>query len=159
MEITFKEITKENYLNIIKLDVNKNQTNFVASNLESLKDYKDAIDRGLKAKPLGIYLNDKLIGFIMIGFDKLSNTDPNIASGNYSIWRFMIDKHYQNKGYGTEALKQIINKIKILPNSKNKYIFLSYEKENITARSLYYKLGFRENGEISDGEIVAVLKL
>lgn len=49
----------------------------------------------------------------------------------------------------------------VAPNvvSLAEYCFLSYEKENKVAKKLYESFGFRENGEICDGELVSVLKL
>ena len=56
----------------------------------------------------------------------------------------MIDKKYQGKGYGKEALKQIIDFIKIYPLGKTDYCWLSYEEENEVARNLYISMGFNE---------------
>ena len=41
----------------------------------------------------------------MIGFDVDDYwTDaPEIAKGNYNLWRLMIDKAYQNRGYGERS--------------------------------------------------------
>ena len=38
----------------------------------------------------------------MIGYDKDDywKDAPAIAEGNYNLWRLMIDKNYQNRGYG-----------------------------------------------------------
>lgn len=30
---------------------------------------------------------------------------PAIADGNYNLWRLMIGKNYQNRGYGKQALE------------------------------------------------------
>ena len=40
---------------------------------------------------------------------------PKIADSNYNLWRFMIDKRYQKKGYGREAMKLALEFIKTLP--------------------------------------------
>lgn len=42
----------------------------------------------------------------MIGFDVDDYWDdaPKIAKGNYFLWRLMIDKAEQKKGYGREAV-------------------------------------------------------
>ena len=49
------------------------------------------------AFPFGIYDGNKPVGFLMIGFDVDDYwTDaPEIAKGNYNLWRLMIDKDYQ----------------------------------------------------------------
>lgn len=39
------------------------------------------------------------------------------------------------------------------------YCWLSYEPENTAAKKLYHSFGFRETGEMDEGEIIAVLGL
>lgn len=73
------------------------------------------------------------------------------------IWRFMIAKEYQKMGYGKAAVQLVIKMIR----EENKFdmIRLDYVENNRIARELYYKMGFRENGEVIEGEIVMVLPL
>ena len=74
-------------------------------------------------------------------------------------WRFMSDKRYQGRGYGKVAMSAALEMIRNFPCGPAEYCFLSYEPENIAARSLYHSCGFIENGEMDGEEIVAVLKL
>jgi diamine N-acetyltransferase len=80
---------------------------------------------------------------------------------SYLIWRFMIDKKYQGKGYGREALKLALDYIRTFPVGEAKYCWLSYEPENETARNLYRSCGFEEVKEMPKGwdEIPAVMEL
>ena len=71
----------------------------------------------------------------------------------------MIDKRYQNRGYGREAIRLALEFIRTWPCGKAEYCELSYEPENEVARELYRSCGFTENGEKDGDEIVAVLKL
>ena len=71
----------------------------------------------------------------------------------------MIDKRYQGRGYGKEALKLAIDFIRTWPCGKAEYCWISYEPENEVAKKLYASLGFEETGEMCGDEIVAVLKL
>lgn len=54
------------------------------------------------AFPFGIYDDDTPVGFLMVGYDTDDYWEdaPAIANGNYNLWRLMIDKRYQGKGYG-----------------------------------------------------------
>ena len=65
----------------------------------------------------------------MIGFDVDDYwTDaPEIAKGNYNLWRLMIDKAYQNRGYGKEAVSLALEFIKSMPCGEAEYCWLSYE--------------------------------
>ena len=84
---------------------------------------------------------------------------PKSLINNYFIWRLMIDKRYQKRGYGREAIKLALDFIRTWPCGKAEYCSLSYEPENEVARELYRSMGFIENGEMDGDEIVAVLKL
>ena len=82
-----------------------------------------------------------------------------IAASNYCLWRFMIDKMYQRQGLGKKAMHVALNYLKTYPCGAADSIWLSYEPENIAAKTLYSAMGFIENGEMCGDEIVAVRKL
>lgn len=153
------EVTNDNIWDVCRLKVTKEQENFVAPNVVSLAEAYVTEKAGNVAIPMGICDEETLVGFVMLGFDCVDENDPKIAEGNYCIWRFMIDKDQQKKGYGRLALQTILDYIKTFPKGPAEYCFLSYEKENKVAKKLYESFGFRENGEICDGELVSVLKL
>lgn len=71
--------------------------------------------------------------------------------------RLMIDKKYQKKGYGREAI------LKLLDFIKDKYgsvhFYTSFEPENVVADKLYESIGFEKTGEILYGELVAKINL
>lgn len=71
----------------------------------------------------------------------------------------MIDKRYQGKGFGREAVRLALEFIRTWPHGKAEYCALSYNPENEVARKLYASFGFAENGDTDDDEAVAVLKL
>ena len=58
----------------------------------------------------------------------------------YYIYRLMIDTKYQSKGYGFEAMRLLIDRIK----SEQTYhrIYIDYRPDNKAAEKLYTKLGF-----------------
>lgn len=97
----------------------------------------------------------------MIGFDKDDYWDdaPKVATGNYNLWRLMIDKNYQHRGFGRQAVKLALDFIKTFPCGQAEYCWLSYEPENQVARKLYASYGFVETGDMDGEEIIAVLKL
>ena len=71
----------------------------------------------------------------------------------------MIDKAYQNNGFGKEAVKLALDFVKTFPCGKAEYCWLSYEPENQVARKLYSSFGFVETGDTDGEELIAVLKL
>ncbi len=159
--IKLEKINGKNIWDILKLHVSEKQKHFVASNDISIIEAYTAITGNGHAFPFGIYEDDTPIGFLMIGFDTDDYWDdaPFIAKGNYNLWRLMIDKNFQNKGYGKEAVKLALKFIKTFPCGEAEYCWLSYEPENKTASQLYHSFGFVETGEMDGEELIAVLKL
>ena len=170
-EITLEKITYKNYIKTIwGLKVSRKQKNFVASNMCSLAEAYVATTNGSYALPFAICKNKKPIGFLMIGYsyneDDIEGEDPeflNIIKNSYCIWRFMIDKRYQGKGYGRKAMELALDYIRTFPVGKADSCWLSYEPENLVAKKLYASFGFIELREFYKGnegeEIPAILKL
>lgn len=160
MRIRLEKVNAKNIWSLMCLEVNDCQSSFVATNTESILEAYCAIAAGGVAMPYGIYYGDTPVGFLMIGFGCADwENPPKIAEGNYSLWRFMIDKRYQGLGYGKAAIAAALEIIRSFPCGKAEYCFLSYEPENTVAARMYHSFGFRENGELDGEELVAVLKL
>ena len=163
--IHLEKIDYKNVWDIIDLEVTKPQEDFVASNEISLVQAYSVRDSETKAFPFAIYNDDTPVGFLMVGFNEaalyeLDDEEPPASlKGNYSIWRLMIDKKYQNRGYGREAIRLALDFIRTWPCGKAEFCEISFEPENEVARALYRSCGFAENGEMDGDEIVAVLKL
>jgi diamine N-acetyltransferase len=99
-------------------------------------------------KLFAIYANNELVGFSMLDVDK--------PKSEYWIWRLMIDKQFQNIGYGKEAIKLILDYFSVVGA---KQVKLSFEKDNITAEHVYIQCGFVRNGDMHDGEVVMHIDL
>lgn len=161
-----EKITPANVWDVIDLKVKKHQKSFVASNDISIVQAYSAIGTKCVAMPFAICNEKRPVGFLMIGFNEAVLYDyydevdaPEILKNNYSIWRFMIDKRYQGRGYGKEAMLLALDYVRTFPCGKAEYCSLSYEPENDVAAKLYHSFGFKENGETDGDEIVAVIKL
>ena len=159
--LRLEKVTGKNVWSILKLRVSEDQESFVAPNDISIIEAYTAITGNGYAFPFGIYEGETPVGFLMIGFDADDCWEdaPSIARGNYNLWRLMIDKNYQNKGYGKEAVRLALEFIKTFPCGKADFCWLSYEPENEIASRLYHSFGFVETGEMDGDEIIAMLKL
>ena len=159
--IRLEKVNGRNVWELLKLEVSTDQKSFVASNDISIVEAYTAITGNGYAFPFGIYEGNKPVGFLMIGFDVDDYWDdaPDIAKGNYNLWRLMIDKSYQGKGYGKDAVRLALDFIKTFPCGAADYCWLSYEPENEIARELYGSFGFNETGEMDGEELIAILKL
>ena len=106
---------------------------------------KSKIEKMLKEKDVigfDIYNDDKLIGFAML---------KEFGLNKYFLWDYLIDYNYQNKGFGTRALIELIDLL------KNKYhcevITTTYKYGNAQAKHLYEKLGFVETDIVDEGGV------
>lgn len=162
-----ERINHKNVWDAVDLKVFRLQKDFVSPNWASIVEAYSVNDTDTSAFPFVIYNDKKPVGFLMIGFNE-SDADRDTEEGfeppkaydhNYTIWRLMIDKKYQKRGYGRQAINLALNFIRTWPCGKAEYCAVSYEPENEVARKLYYSMGFEENGEMDGDEIVAALKL
>ena len=144
--IHFRAITEENFSAIIQMKRPSNE-HFVASNAYSLAQawlYRDAND----VYPFAIYYDEMPIGFMML--------DEDLEERCLIIWRIMFPTEHQNKGYGSEAIRKIIQ----LARDSGKYEFLLIDcaPENKIAKHVYEKLGFKPTGIVNHGEIELKLR-
>ena len=161
-QVHLEKITWDNYSRITKLRVTKEQDDFVARNTNSLIHAYIALSQGeITPYPFGIYLGKKPIGFVMIGYNGWEEGDPEFMKNTYFIWRFMIDKRYQGKGYGRQAFRLALDFVRTFPNGPSDICWLSYEPENEVAKKLYASFGFVEapEGYKEGEEMPAILKL
>lgn len=70
----------------------------------------------------------------------------------FDFSQLFIDERYQGKGYGTEAAKQILDRMK--KDSKFDKVVLCYIEGNEAAKRMYEKLGFHLTGERDEDEII-----
>lgn len=146
MEISIHDVTEENEEDILGLHVLNSQTNFIETTEECLAEAKECA----QYKPVGLYVNNNLVGFAMYG--RLPDENKNSR-----VWldRFLIDANYQGKGYGTIMLQTLIQKLVQEFSCQN--IYLSVYDDNQSAVYLYEKFGFRFNDELDiNGEKIMV---
>ena len=152
MKIELRPIDENNREAVLALSVREDQP-FVASNKTSLRQYEEAeAEAPGVARPFAIYADDRLVGFCMFAFDPEAEEEDD----RYWLWRFMIDKEEQGKGYGQAALQEII---KYFRDNGADRLYLSTEPENERGLHVYHKFGFRETGIISDDEAVLMRML
>lgn len=161
-QIHLEKLTWDTVDDVLKLRVAKEQKGYVAPNSDSMIDaYFAMTEEGKNVYTFGIYNGKKAVGFLMISYNCVWRDNLEFAKNSYYIWRFMIDRRYQNNGYGREALRLAVDFIRTFPCGEADCCWLSYEPENEVARKLYISEGFVEKPELcrEDEEIPAVLKL
>ena len=89
-----------------------------------------------------IYNDNILIGFAML---------REFENGGYFLWNYAIDSKYQNKHYGTIALKELIVKLKAEYNCHS--LTTTYIWGNEHAKHIYEKIGFVETDIVNENGI------
>lgn len=140
MNVSLREIDRNNYRECINLKVADGQKKFVASNLFSIAQSK--IYPNLN--PLVIYAGDEMVGFVMYGY--------NADDERFWLDRLMIAEKHQAKGYGRAAVLDVIERLRQIEDCRE--LYLSFVPENTGAEKLYTSIGFERTGEIEEGEIV-----
>lgn len=142
-------ITKENWLDVLFLTTNKSGMptlceEYVASNALSMVQAQFENGWIIKA----IEDDGEIVGFTMYGFCEKQNY--------YELCRLMIDKKHQKRGFGTQALKLVLDEMRQIPDCKE--VYLSTDPENIVGKHLYEKAGFiSENRKIDDEDLYKLI--
>jgi diamine N-acetyltransferase len=147
-DVRLEDVTAANAHAVAALELAPSQEDLVASNAESLDDAKS----DPRARPRAVYAGRRLVGFLMYDVPK-----PGGKSRNATIYRFMIDRRQQGKGYGRAALAAALAEIRSVPQVRA--ITICYMPENPVAKDFYASFGFVESGLDEDGEMVAELAL
>lgn len=144
-QLHFVPVNHKNRRAVESLTVFSEQAGFIESVSECLQEADE-----LKLwRPVGIYDGDTLIGFAMYGYF------PEPVPGRLWLDRLLIDKKYQGKGYGKQAVLALLDRLHTEYSSNA--VYLSVYEDNPHAIRLYQQIGFRFNGEYdTKGESVMV---
>ena len=147
-KVKLKKVTADNWEAVVELELHGSQEDLVASNLCSVAEAQFDPD----ARPRAVYAGKRVVGFLMYDAQKTKG-----EAKEASIYRFMIDRKYQGKGYGHTALSKALEEIRAIPGVNR--ISIRYMPKNPVAKPFYASFGFVEVGRDRDGEMSAVLKL
>ena len=146
--IELRKITADNLIDAFNLKLAPGQEKYVSHPIRSLAQvyvYRD------QCQPFGIYAEGKMVGYVMVIYD--------YDVSEYDIWHMMIDESMQGRGYGSDALDQVIEFISTKPFGDSGRIALTCNKENPIARKLYERKGFVATGAEDEDEIEMVLNI
>lgn len=135
--VTLRKIDQDNLEDVLRLSVLEHQRAFVSSPAHSLAQ---AWVYQKTAFPFAIYAGQTPVGFLMLGY-----YEPR---KQYTLWKFLIDQSYQNRGYGKKAL---LLAIKYLAETFHAgEIYTGVLLGNEVAKRLYASVGFVETGLVEN---------
>lgn len=135
--IELKEITEDNFYEVIQLKVSEAQekSKYAAPNVRSIAEcwlYRKNED----VFPYAVYSGDDLIGFLLLDLDE--------EEREYMIWRMMVDVHHQGNGYGRQIVEKVIEMGR---NDKGYDVLIAdYVEGNLQMKYLLESLGFKRTG-------------
>ncbi len=140
--VTLRDVSQENWLATLKLEVHPDQQRFVAeyAPIAAIGLAKAYIHPGgMEWKPYAIYAGATVIGFVALAYA------PDSVDECW-IFHFFIDQRLQGQGYGRAALAALIALVEARrPDCQT--LRLVVHPENHRARRLYTSAGFRATGE------------
>lgn len=137
--IRLVEVNETNWIDIIRLSVTDEQQKYLDRPTGIIA--RGYIYRGANARVFGIVSDEQMVGVALV-------KDMDEEPACYDLQQFMIDKRFQNQGFGTEALKQIIAMLK--EEAKYKCVEVCVNKEDAAALRVYEKVGFVDTGYIAE---------
>ena len=137
--ISLVKIDESNKAKAEKLEVSENQKSFLDSAAGIIK--RAEIYKKLNPHLFGIFCEEQIIGLALI---KDFEEEPFA----YDLQQFMIDKNFQGRGCGTEALKLILDYLK--NEGRFESVEICVKKEDVPAIKLYEKVGFKNSGYIDE---------
>ena len=144
-----RPITEDNFIDAFNLTLAPGQERYVSHPVRSLAQayvYRD------QCQPFGIYAAGKMVGYVMVIYD--------YDVPEYDIWHMMIDASQQGRGYGAEALDQVLRYIRTKPFGDSDRVALTCNRDNPVAQKLYKSRGFSAtgNGDEDELEMAATLE-
>lgn len=149
--VTLREISSATVRDVIALSVRDDQTAFVAPNAVSLAQALFQPEAWYRA----VHADDTLVGFVML-FDEGQRRPPP-PSPRIALWRFMIDRAHQGRGYGRAALQRVVEHARATgPYGSLQVLCVPGPG---SPRPFYLAQGFEDTGRVDDGEQILELPL
>jgi len=147
--VSLQPITRHNLAAVCALDAGDGGVQ-VAPNLRSMAQaavYPEAW-------PRAIYAGEQPVGFLML-YDPSAVQEPE--QSDFYLWRLMIDRAHQGRGYGLGALRLLIEQVRRRPGAER--LLLSYVAPAPRLVRFYESLGFAATGALVEGEVEMSLPL
>ncbi|HEL2737262.1 TPA: GNAT family N-acetyltransferase [Streptococcus suis] len=144
--IRLELVNNENFDEVLQVQLAPQDQRRVASVEYSLAQawlYKD----NRELYPYAVLSGQKVVGFVLLSIQE---------DKSYYVWRLLIDKEYQNRGYGKEVIRHILSLAK--EDSSCQKVSVNYVIGNHKMRYILEKLGFQSAG-MTGHEIKMVITL
>ena len=132
-------VTEDNWMDVAALSVKEEQKGFVAPAIGILA--RGYVYRDCNVKIYAFEKDGIIVGTALVR----EFTDEPLG---YDLQQFMVDEHYQRKGYGSQALQLILDELRTEKHFD--HVELCVKKTDTEAIRLYEKHGFVDSGYIDE---------
>ncbi|MBP5166376.1 MAG: GNAT family N-acetyltransferase [Oscillospiraceae bacterium] len=133
------DVNEDNWMEVASLEVREHQKGYLAPAIGIIA--RGYVYRGCNARVYAFDNDGVIVGAALVR----EFTDEPLG---YDLQQFMIDRRYQGKGFGSAALKLILDELR----KENHYdhVEVCVKKEDIEAVHLYEKHGFEDSGYVDE---------
>ena len=133
------EVTEDNWQAVASLSVKEHQKGYLAPAIGILA--RGYVYRTCNARVFVIETDGTVVGVALVR----EFTEEPLG---YDLQQFMIDQRYQGKGYGSAALKLILEELR--REGRYDHVEVCVKKEDAAALCLYEKHGFVDSGYVDE---------
>ena len=137
--IRLAEITEDNWLDAANLSVRDDQRGFVASAVGILA--RGYVYRDCGGRVYVIECDGTIVGLALTR----EFTDEPLG---YDLQQLMIDRRFQGRSYGSEALGMILDELR--REAHYDHVEVCVKKDDAAAIRLYEKHGFTDSGYVDE---------
>ncbi|CYU80360.1 histone acetyltransferase HPA2-like acetyltransferase [Streptococcus suis] len=135
--IRLELVNKDNFDQVLDLEVAPRDQRRVASVEYSLAQAWLYREEG-HLLPYAVKSGQRIVGFVLLSIQE--------EAKSYYVWRLLIDKNHQNRGYGKEVIRHILSLAK--EDSSCQKVSVNYVIGNHKMRYILEKFGFQSVGMI-----------
>ena len=137
--IRLVEIDERNFFRVRQLKVGEDQQRFLDSPLGILA--RGYVYRAQRARVLAAEKDGEIVGLMLV-------KDMDEEPACYDLQQFMIDRRFQGRGFGTEALWQLL----ALLEREGRYpcVEVCVHHADAPALRVYEKIGFADTGYVDE---------
>ena len=131
------DVDETNWMEIRRLSVGMDQEGFLDSAVGILA--RGYVYRANRARVIGIADDETTVGVALV-------KDLDEEPACYDLQQFLIDRRFQGRGYGTEALRLILAGLE----TERKYgcVEVCVKRTDAAALRVYEKVGFTDTGYV-----------
>ena len=137
MEIRLEPITEENWQAVARLEVEPDQARFLDTPLGIIA--RGYVYRGQRARVYAVTADGAVAGVCLV-------KDLDEEPACYDLQQFLVDRRFQRRGVGAEALRQLLARLAL----ERRYgrVEVCVHREDEAALRLYAKCGFADTGYV-----------